>query len=270
MRFFLATLVLSSILAGCGAGRHLSPGTPGVAGSRVNPKDGYELVCLPPGEFRMGSPDGQGYDYEHPRHQVFLDGYCIGKYEVTVGQFRRYAKEKGTEMADQMGHGDDAPVIGVTWNDAVGYCGWAGLRLPTEAEWERAARGGTGTTYWWGDVASHERANYTGTAGRDRWDDVSPAGSFPPNPYGLYDTAGNVWEWVQDRYGADYYAKSPARNPKGPDHGDSRVLRGGSWDSPSDFLRSAQRDWDSPSHSSNLLGFRCAGTADPAPRQGLK
>ncbi len=234
-------------------------GKPDAPKSTVNPKDGYELVYIPAGEFRMGSPEGEGNDNEHPRHGVYLDGYHIGKDEVTVGRFRRYCRDNGKTMPDQMGHGDTDPVIDVTWEDAVAYCGWAGLRLPTEAEWEKAARGGTGTTYWWGDVPSHNQANYTGKAGKDAWDDVSPVGSFPPNPFGLHDTAGNVWEWVSDRYGAEYYAHSPRRNPQGPETGDSRVMRGGCWDSPADFIRPAQRDWDAPGYSSTLLGFRCAG-----------
>ncbi len=225
----------------------------------ADPKDGDELVFIPAGEFLMGSPDGEGSEYEHPRHKVFLDGYSIGKHEVTVGRFKRYCRDNRQPMPDQLGHDDAAPVINVSWEDAAAYCTWAGLRLPTEAEWEKAARGGTSTTYWWGDVPSHNKANYTGKAGLDQWDDVSPVGSFPPNPYGLYDTAGNVWEWVHDWYGADYYKKTPYRNPEGPQTGESRVLRGGSWDSPADFLRPAQRDWDAPSYSSTLLGFRCAG-----------
>ena len=230
-----------------------------VAKETVNPRDGYELVNIPAGEFLMGTPDGEGNDDEQPRHKVYLDGYSVGRHEVSVAQYRIYCRESGQTMPDPAGHDDNDPVTGVTWFDAVAYCGWAGLRLPTEAEWEKAARGGASTTYWWGDVASHNMANYTGKGGRDRWDDVSPVGSFPPNAFGLFDTAGNVWEWCQDRYGADYYRNSPDRNPSGPSTGDSRVLRGGSWDSPADFIRPARRAWDTPDYSSPLLGFRCAG-----------
>lgn len=259
--FFFSALLLFPSPAACVAGNTASPA--GEASDPrteiVNPKDGYRLVRIPAGDFLMGSPDGEGNDNEHPRHKVFLDGYSIGKYEVTVGQYRRYRRENGGPMPDQMGHGDADPVIDVTWENAAAYCAWAGLRLPTEAEWEKAARGGTATTYWWGDVPSHNRANYTGKAGKDVWDDASPVGSFPPNPFGLHDTAGNVWEWVADRYGTAYYAESPDRNPKGPETGESRVMRGGCWDSPADFLRSAHRDWDAPGYSSTLLGFRCAG-----------
>lgn len=221
---------------------------------------GYDLIYIPEGRFWMGSVDGAGYENEHPRHEVYLDGYYFGKTEVTVGQYRRFCRETGRELFDQGDHGDTAPVVYVTWNDATAFCSWAGLRLPTEAEWEKAARGGSTATFWWGDVASHNSANYTGISGADTWDDVSPVGSFPPNPFGAYDTAGNVWEWVNDRYGSDYYKGSPDTNPAGPREGKNRVLRGGSWDGPSDFMRPARRAFDYPDYESDLLGFRCASS----------
>ncbi len=224
----------------------------------VNAKDGYALVRVPPGSFRMGSPGAEGYVNEHPGHEVHVDGYFIGKHEVTVAQFTRYCRENRKAAPDQTGRGESDPVTNVTWVDAAAYCEWAGLRLPTEAEWEKAARGGSATTYWWGDVATHDMANYMGKGGRDAWDGVSPVGAFPANAYGLYDTAGNVWEWCLDRYGEDYYANSPSRNPQGPADGRFRVLRGGSWDSPADFMRPAHRGFDETDYSSSLLGFRCA------------
>ena len=246
--------ILVLVQAACAAGRLPAP----IVAETVNPKDGSALVRIPAGAFRMGSPGAEGNLNEHPAHEVDLDAYYIGKYEVTVAQFARYCRENGREAPGQAGHGERAPVVNVTWTDAEAYCGWAGLRLPTEAEWEKAARGGSAASYWWGDVATHDMANYTGRGGRDSWDDVSPAGSFPANPYGVHDTAGNVWEWCLDRYAADYYAGSPPHNPRGPAEGQSRVLRGGSWDSPADFIRPAYRGFDAPDYSSSLLGFRCA------------
>lgn len=260
--------LLAAGQAACLAGRLPSPAGAGVSPAHaelrnapeesVNPKDGYALVRIPAGSFLMGSPGAEGNLNEHPVHEVYLGDYSIGKYEVTVAQFTRYCRETGRAAPDQMGHGDADPVVNVTWPDAAAYCEWAGMRLPTEAEWEKAARGGSATTYWWGDVATHDMANYTGKGGRDAWDDVSPVGRFPANRYGLHDTAGNVWEWCLDLYGADYYAGSPFRNPGGPGEGPSRVLRGGSWDNPADHLRPAHRGFDEPDYSGSLVGFRCA------------
>jgi formylglycine-generating enzyme required for sulfatase activity len=206
----------------------------------------------------MGSPEAEGNLNEHPRHRVHLGAFWISSREVTVAQYERFARETGRALPRQMGHGPQDPVVNVTWWDGDAYCRWAGMRLPTEAQWEKAARGGAVTTYWWGDVATHDLANYTGLGGRDVWDDVSPVGSFPANRYGVHDTAGNVWEWCEDRYGEDFYAASPGRDPVGPAEGDARVLRGGSWDSPADFMRPAYRGFDAPDYSSTLLGFRCA------------
>lgn len=224
----------------------------------VNAKDGTVLVFIPPGEFMMGSPEGQGKEDEHPRHAVFLDGYYIAAKEVTQAQYRRFCQESKREMPEQNVQGDDLPVVNVTWEDAAAYCRWAGLRLPTEAEWEKAARGGADTVYWWGDIGLHTQANFSGISGPDKWDEVSPVGSFPANRYGVYDTAGNVWEWVADWFDPGYYQKSPAKDPPGPASGDTRILRGGSWDGPADYMRPARRAYDVRDYSSTLLGFRCA------------
>jgi formylglycine-generating enzyme required for sulfatase activity len=231
---------------------------PDVPKAITNPKDGTALVYIPAGEFWMGSPDGEGKEDEHPRRKVWLDGYYIGECEVTQAQFRRFCQENKRDLPEQNVQGDDLPVVGVTWEDAAAYCKWAGLRLPSEAEWEKAARGGTSTVFWWGDVGLHTMANFSGISPPDIWDEVSPAGSLPPNQYGLHDTAGNVWEWVNDFYDPGYYARGPARNPPGPASGDSRVLRGGSWDGPADYMRPARRAFDVRDYFSSLLGFRCA------------
>ena len=156
---------------------------------------------------------------------------------------------------------EDHPVLEVSWYGARAFSGWVGGRLPTEAEWEYAARaGGQRLKYPNGDTLTHDNANFSGTGGQDQWTETSPVGSFPPNPLGLYDMAGNVWEWCADWFDAEYYQtlkNSTARNPKGPGSGTARVVRGGSWFNSEFDLRVAIRFWSYPDDGSFNLGFRC-------------
>ena len=227
----------------------------------INDADGAEMVLIPAGEFLMGSPEGGGDDDEHPQHTVFVDAFYMDKYEVTNAQYKQFMDATGHRApgywGDEKYNQPDRPVVGVSWHDAKAYCQWAGKRLPTEAEWEKAARGGlVGKKYPGGDTLFHNDANYSGTGGKDTWSETAPVGSFAPNGYGLYDMAGNVWEWCADWFGSGYYANSPAQNPVGPDSGSFRVLRGGSWLSVAYGLRAANRGDFDPSNSYYGSGFR--------------
>ena len=235
-------------------------------------KDNAPMVLVPGGEFSMGSKKDEGDDDEHPRHGVYLDAYFIDQYEVTVGQYKKFltaTSRRKPRYWDQVSLSDHAkkPVVGVSWHDAAAYCQWTGRRLPTEAEWEKAARGTEKRTYPWGDS---DPTSNRGNFGQD-WDDsviyaekLQPTGSYEQgkSPYGMYDMAGNVWEWVADWYAKDYYKKSPKKNPTGPSSGTSKVLRGGSWDDNPATLRSAGRIRISPSFRNAVFGFRCAQDAE--------
>jgi formylglycine-generating enzyme required for sulfatase activity len=215
------------------------------------------MVLIPAGDFIMGSPEGQGEPDEHPRHKVFLHAFFIDTYPVTVSQYKRFAAAtKRTLHPRPAWNGEDHPVVYQSWDDAAAYCAWAGKRLPTEAEWEKAARGGTDTRFPFGDDDTRigdyawTIVNSSGT--------THPIGTKKPNQYGLYDMIGNVYEWIADRYGDDYYQKSPSRDPQGPDSGGARVLRGGAWGITSYYCRSANRYSSAPRVGYDLRGFRCA------------
>jgi formylglycine-generating enzyme required for sulfatase activity len=259
------------------------------------------MVLVPAGEFTMGSTTGN--PDEQPVHTVNIGAFYIDKYEVTNAQFQQFIDAGGyTTQAYWSAEGwaallimgrtepyswtsgtyhsgtawPDFPVVGVSWFEAEAYANYAGKRLPTEAEWEKAARGTDQRTYPWGEGLDPSRANYFGSG--NPFDGFStpvgfydgrlyPSTSFQttdsPSPYGAYDMAGNVWEWVADWYQADYYSVSPLSDPPGPTSGVYRVLRGGAWHACAwpDYPRSARRFSVGPYGLDAFIGFRCAKTA---------
>jgi iron(II)-dependent oxidoreductase len=239
-------------------------------------------VLIPAGWFIMGSnkkTDRMAYRPEMPQHKVYLDAFEIDQYEVTALEFLRFVvatdrpplpdwKFDGGNFQESMAN---HPVMHVTWHDAEAYCRWAGKRLPTEAEWEKAARGTDGRIYPWGNTpAGLTRANFgrTGISGpvRDRPERLL---LYPPiisvdkyengvSPYKVWQMAGNVAEWVNDWYDPAYYHTAPDRNPQGPSTGTHRVFRGGGWMDSTPTVRTAQRNGSAPETAANWLGFRCA------------
>ena len=235
----------------------------GIGSTWERPADGMRMLYIPAGDFEMGSEDGDGD--EEPIHTVYLDAYWMDETEVTNAM---YAKCVSAGECDQPGgsyYGDSSytnhPVVHVDWNDAQNYCRWTGGQLPTEAEWEKAARGGLeGKKYpWSNEEPSCQKSAENGAQFSDCSGETISVGSFTANGYGLFDTNGNVWEWVSDWYDSGYYASSPSNNPSGPSSGNSRVLRGGSWLNNEYYLRSANRYRYYPTYtSSGNLGFRCS------------
>lgn len=245
--------------------------TPQIAETLVSAKDNMPLRLVPAGEFQMGSKGGLAD--EAPAHPVELSAFYMDLHEVTNKMYMGCVADGGctdpvkrssAEHAVYYGIQDyyDYPVIRVTWFQAQAYCTWAGRRLPTEAEWEKAARGADGRIFPWGDEApTGKRANFGKIVGdtvvTDNVKIITGA-----SPYGLMEMAGNVWEWVADWYNKTFYASSPATNPTGPENGKERVLRGGSFASGPDTLRTARRNYADPSYSDQATGFRCAVSAD--------
>ncbi len=232
--------------------------------TRKSDMDGMEQVWVPAGSFLMGSlsSDSDAGGDEKPQHTVTLAGYWIDKYEVTNGQYAMCEKEGKCEKPSSSQYDDqkyvDHPVVNVDWEMAKAYCGWAERRLPTEAEWEKAARGMDGRKYPWGDeAASCEKVNYWGKDG-DCIGDTTKVGSYDKgaSPYGAMDMAGNVWEWVSSLKESYPYNASDGRENLSV--GGSRVLRGGSWGYGERFVRTANRDGGDPTGRGNSLGFRCA------------
>ena len=215
------------------------------------------MVLIPKGAYQMGSPAGEGDFDEQPRHKVYLDAFYLDKYEVTAAQYRKFTQAVGASMPEQTSPAaDNNPVTQVSWDNAHQYCKWAGKRLPTEAEWEKAARGGTDTKWSFGGDESMlgGYAWYKDNSGNT----THRVGQKTPNPYGLYDMHGNVWEWCWDWYDKNYYGSSPERNPAGPATGTARVMRGGSWLLNGNNTRSGFRLRLNPANKNNNIGFRCA------------
>ena len=279
-----------------------TPAQPVAGATRVWEKDGSVMVYVPAGEFTMGSSEGEGDDDEHPQHMVYVSGFWIDQTEVTNAQFAWFVDATGhstdaekdgwglgwtgsewkeiegadwhhpdgpeTTIADKIDH----PVVQVSWSDAQAYCQRAGKRLPTEAEWEKAARGTDGRKYPWGDTFDGSRLNFCDVNceldskdndANDGYPRTAPVGSYPggASPYGALDMAGNVWEWCQDWYGSDYYASSPPRDPQGPGSGEYRVGRGGSWMNNERDVRAVNREWDVPNFRGDIVSFRCVSLA---------
>ena len=241
----------------------------------VKGKDGAPMVIIPAGPFTMGSNDG--LPAERPEHVVTLDTYYIDRYEVSLHLYRSFlvgAKHDAPptwddEAAETVG---DRPAVGMGWADAAAYCTWAGKRLPTEAEWEKAARGTDGRRYPWGpmqpfvDIANYNRGVWVseavtlagvagGVEGMSVRHGLKEGGR---SPYGLHHMAGNAAEWVADWYDREYYSKSPEKNPTGPAKGEKKVIRGGAWSDLPVALRSSARVSAEPDYQDRTIGFRCA------------
>ncbi len=250
----LVSFYAMAVCTGTGAGEES-----GQPGTNIQP----ELVLIPGGEFNMGEKVNRSNPYvDNAAHTVRIDPFFIEKYEVTNGQYLEFCRSTGHPLPEFWGMDvycsgpgfPDHPVVGVSWVSAMKYAEWKGMRLPTEAEWEYAARGGLANKrYPNGKDVDSTQSNFYGTYGHP-----IRVGSLPANGYGLHDMSGNVVEWVSDYYEKDYYLESPAENPTGPEYGKRRVIRGGGWRSGKmcatvDFRQSLRPNWVDIN-----VGFRCA------------
>ena len=234
---------------------------------QTSEKDGMEMVYVPAGSFTMGSNSSEADTDEIPEHEVYLDAFWIDKYEVTNSQYAQCMAAgacaapiitKSYTRTSYYGNSeyDKYPVIYVSWYEAQAYCQWAGRQLPTEAQWEKAARGTDGRIYPWGNEdPTSNLLNFNGFVG-----DTTAVGSYPNgmSPYGAMDMAGNVYEWVNDWGSRSYYSVSPANNPTGPTSGTSKVTRGGCWYNLGSSLRTSSRYGNGPGFRLDHFGFRCA------------
>ena len=233
---------------------------------------GSEMVLIPEGEFTMGNSDESGRNDERPAHQVYLDAYFMDRFEATGKDFEDYMDDQPkvhptiTGWYDRKVRPDmtQRPVFGLTWKRCRNYCVWAGKRLPTEAEWERSAKGQDDRVYPWGnELPDPSRANFGRCCFVMKgliFTDVGTlkAGKTPNN---IYDLAGNVAEWVSDWYDKNYYKVSPRKNPQGPEKGKYHTIRGGAWNSFSGYLRSSARYGYNDANDFYGIGCRCARSA---------
>ena len=219
----------------------------------------FQMGCVPDDPFCLES--------ERPRHEVTLSAFDLMETEVTVGQYDRFVQTIGYARPEEpdFPQGRAHPVVHLAWNDAAVFCAWASARLPTEAEWEYAARGGSdGTIFWWGNQLTRDYANFGHTeccvgttGGADTWVNTAPVGSFPANGLGFHDISGNVWEWV-DGWIDDFYTDAPVTNPQPSESGRLRVMRGASWlNYPEVWRLSVRLAFSAEAHTSNV-GVRCA------------
>ncbi len=260
---------------------------PQQAGKETIGQVGAPMVLIPEGSFLMGSKEGVFFGIgadpysepdEYPEHHVTLDSYYLDKYEVSNRQYFEFVKATGHRtpknccepkyevwIAGKPSLGaEELPVINVDWADSTAYCAWAGKRLPTEAEWEKAARGSQGRIYPWGSEPPNPSLANFSVETMSEWQGLTSFGRVDyrdsgQSPYGIYNMAGNVWEWVSDWYEEDYYRRSPSKNPRGPAEGRFKGLRGGSWRNNAATLRAANRNGKhTPSERRVYIGFRCA------------
>jgi formylglycine-generating enzyme required for sulfatase activity len=238
------------------------------AGDLSNSRDPVEMIQIPSGTFLMGSGIDEGRSDERPQKPIYLDSYYIDAFEVTNKRYLGFIQKTGRneppnpysakKLSEEIDV-DSKPVVQVTWYDAVDYCRWAGKRLPTEAEWEKAARGVKGAAFPWGkESPSTHKINF-----EKNWNGIHtlwPVGSHSKtdSPFGVHDMAGNVREWVRDWYAPDYYQTGPTRNPLGPKQGILKVIKGGSWHSFKGDIRPASRGKGGFALKTDGIGFRCA------------
>ncbi|MET0498821.1 MAG: SUMF1/EgtB/PvdO family nonheme iron enzyme [Steroidobacteraceae bacterium] len=247
------------VVAGAAAWYFANRGTPG---TRVG-RDGSPAALVPAGNYTMGD------DENSPARKLFVDAFYMDRFETTTARYAKYLESTGSERVpdywDEIaGEGsEDMPVVGVSWNEANAYCRWAGKRLPTEAEWEKAARGADERAYPWGELPpTVERANYENSSPDTYEGALSPVGSHPAgkSPYGIDDLAGNASEWVADWY-SESFTSDDVYNPRGPSDGEKKVIRGGGRYDPAPRLSATARQYASPDMRGEDIGFRCA--SDP-------
>jgi formylglycine-generating enzyme required for sulfatase activity len=224
--------------------------TSGTQNRMMNPKDCLWYVYIPPGEFEMGCTNPPPHESnESPLHHIVISkGFWLCETPVTGKAFNTFAKETGRRHMSASG--ENYPIVGISWSDAADYCAWAGGRLPTEAEWEYAARAGCSEDFY-GPL--DEIAWYEGNSGHL----VQPVGEKKPNAFGLYDILGNVWEWCSDWYDEDYYRISALSDPQGPKSGLERIIRGGASGNDAVQLRLSERGHLPPTHRVSNVGIRC-------------